>query len=145
MSTWTEESGFESSGSWTGSGDPEVSLEFQQDGSYTVFLRVSPEGDYPSLDTHSWLENSDISANCEEVEPGYDNNEEGSPLFAWVEENYGDATTDGSSFVIEGEVGANSSVVEGSQSWTMDSPDGFTISADWRFERTAGPIVLPHD
>jgi hypothetical protein len=148
--TWKEHSGHEMSGSWNGSGKVDGSLEFQEDGSYTVFLSVTDASDAPTLQMHSWLENSDISANCEEVEPGYDTTEEAGPQFVWTTDRYGDTTTDGGSVVIEGTVGQNSTVVEGSKTWEIGSSfpglevDPINVTATWHLEHS-GPITLPHD
>ncbi len=148
--TWKEESGHEMSGSWSGAGQLGGSVEFKEDGSYLGYLQVTPDGDLPTLPTHSWLENSDISANCEEVEPGYDMTEEGGPSFTWATEHYGDTTTDGGNVLIEGTIAPNSTVVEGSETWEIGSPmpeievDPITMTITWHFEHS-GPITLPHD
>jgi hypothetical protein len=150
--TWKEENGTEMSGSWNGTGELGGSLEFQEDGSYLASLQVTPNGDLPSLQMHSWLENSDISANCEEVEPGYDNTEEAGPPFTWATENYGDTTTDGGSVLIEGTIAPNATVVDGTGTWEIGGqgflPDSevepITMTITWHLAHS-GPITLPHD
>jgi hypothetical protein len=152
--TWKQEDGDEWSGSWSGQGDPEVSLEFSEDGSYTVFVRPNPTGERATFPHRSWSKSTDISANCEQTEPDSDVTIEAGPLIEWVSERLGDPTTDGGGAVIEGSLSrSNDGVVEGSDSWELEryeelfaDPESpkITITASWRFVRD-GPIELPHD
>jgi len=154
--TWTETNHDEANGSWSESGEPEGSLEFEEDGSYRVFLRVSPSGaEYPSVDTHSWQEISDISANCEATDEPYDVTMEGSPPFGWVNELLGKKATDGSYVEIAGTVANGSTTVSGSKSWEVGAQfpelqpedseiDPINVTINWNFQHT-GPITLPHD
>lgn len=144
--TWTEEDGHTMSGSWNGSGQLEGGLDLREDGSYSVALDLRPN-DRPTLPMRDWQKNSDISANCEEVEPGYDTNGEGGPLFAWVTDEYGRPTTDGRFVVIEGTASPTAPLIEGTDSWQIGNAfpdvapdlevDPIDVTATWRFERSA--------
>jgi hypothetical protein len=154
--TWKETKHDEANGSWNDTGEPLGSLEFDEDGSYRVYFDVSPSGEeYPTVDTHSWLEYSNISANCEVNEEPYDVTMEGTPPFGWVSELLGRKATDGSYVEIAGTIPPNATTVSGTKSWEIGAQmpefqpedseiDPIDVTITWNFEHT-GPITLPHD
>lgn len=144
--TWNEDSGSESSTTWSSSGDSASSIEFDEVGTYRLYLGYNPTSDPPTGTLHSWLENSNISANCEEVEDGYDTTDEAGPFIWWATDQYGGWTSDNtqSAVVEERLTDPSSGVVEGSRTWDMYTPEGSTLTVTWSLQHT-GPITLPRN
>jgi hypothetical protein len=142
--TWNEEQGQETIGSWSGDGEPVGYVQFSEDGSYYISLRAdySDEAEVPK---RTWLEYTNISANCEPNYAPYDTTEPWSPLVQWASQYLGSSDVNGVYSQIEGQLNASNpgSVVEGSMSWEMDFPEGLTLTATWNLVHDS-PIVLPH-
>lgn len=77
-------------------------------------------------------------------QPEYDNPEDGFPLVGWVSGALEAADVNLMDATIEGELNpANpGSVVDGTSTWEMRSPEGFTMTITWHLVHD-GPIVLP--
>ena len=142
--TWTQEDGTETTGSWSGSGDAVGDISFSEDGSYSINIRAD-SSDYAELPERNWLSYSDISANCEINEPERDDTFPGAPIIEWVSSHLGDSDVDGLYAYIKGQANASNpgSVIDGSQSWEMETPEGFTMTATWHLVHSI-PIVLPN-
>ena len=141
--TWKEENGDETTGSWSGNGDVVGELNFEDDGSYWIRIRAASE-DQIVVPHRSWLKYTDISANCEVNEPEYDRPDDGFPLVGWVSDHLEDSDVNLMDATIEGELNPSNpgSVVDGTSTWEMRSPEGFTMTITWHLVHD-GPIVLP--
>lgn len=143
--TWKQEDGSETSGSWSGSGDATVLLNFQEDGAYDLHVRTSPNG-YAEVPGHDWLKYSDISADCEVNYPEFDDPSSGSPLVDWVSTEVDTEQTVGNlSKVLEGQLNASSpgTVIDGTKSWEFQFPEGYEVTVTWHLVHST-PITLPH-
>ena len=149
--TWKEENGEETSGSWSGAGDSLGKLRFSEDGEYSIEIRADtsgPNGESapePELPHHTWLKYSDISANCEVNEAPFDLQEPRGPIVQWVSSSLGQADVKGEYSRIEGKLNASNpgSVVDGTTTWELSYPEGFTMTITWHLVHDS-PIVLPH-
>jgi hypothetical protein len=144
--TWKEEDGGETTGSWSGSGANVGEINFSEDGSYSIRIRADANGEYAELPHHDWLKYNDISANCTVKFAPFDNPSPGGPIVEWVSSRFGEEDVNGLVASIEGFLNrANpGSVVDGTRTWEMKSPEGFTVTVTWHLVHD-GAIILPHD
>jgi hypothetical protein len=143
--TWKQEDGGETSGSWSGSGTNVGEINFSEDGSYSIGIHADTNGEYAELPHHDWLKYNDISANCQVNFAPFDNPSPGGPLVEWVSSHLGESDVNGMGAVIEGSLNRSNpgSVVDGTSTWEMKSPEGFTMTVTWHLVHDS-PIVLPH-
>jgi hypothetical protein len=147
--TWTDEVGTETSGSWNGSGKAEGTLQFNEDGSYSIDIRPGLSGpngesaDSPQLPYRNWEAISNLSAGCNGT--GYDNTTTQGPIVWWVSSLLGDPDINYIYSRIDGQMNTASpgSTADGTVTWEMASPQGLTMTITWHLVHD-GPIVLPH-
>jgi len=142
--TWKQVDGDETAGSWSGSGDAVGDISFSEDGTYSINIRAD-SSDYAEVPERTWLEYSDISANCEISEPEYDTTQPGAPIIEWASSQLGQADADGFYAYIDGQMNVANpgSTVQGSKSWEFEFPEGLTLTAEWNLTHSI-PIVLPN-
>jgi hypothetical protein len=140
--TWTEEDLSETQGSWTGTGTVDGTLTFSEDGTY--ILDVYPLwADAPELTLHHTNTVSNLSANCEGE--GWQSEMPGGPLVARASNLLAEYDVNGMRPQLTGRLDTTDpgSVVAGSGSWEMRSPEDTKLTVQWDLVHD-GPIVLPH-
>jgi hypothetical protein len=143
--TWKQEDGSETTGSWSGSGQNVGEIHFSEDGSYSIDIYADTNGEYAEVPHHDWLKYSEISANCEVNFAPFDNPSPGGPIVEWVSSHLEEDDVNGDGAFIEGRLNPSSpgSVVDGTSTWEMRYPEGFTMTVTWHLVHDS-PIVVPH-
>lgn len=145
--TWDAEDGTQTSGSWTGSGKAEGTLQLSEDGSYSIDIGPNitlPSGyepDGPQLPYRNWEAITNLSAGCQGN--GYDQTTTQGPIVWWVSSFIGELDVNDLYSNLRGQIsGTPGTTIDGSITWHLKLP-AMTMTDTWHLVHNS-PIVLPH-